>query len=144
MEHLKVGIIDQSKIWLAPFERSVNDSRQVINFNSLNGFKEKTTNIFKTTNRCTSSPFLFMDLKHQIFYKYCVLSCVHKLSNPLIIKKAYNNYCYMLFGVFKADCLIYLTVHGHLGSNFVVGEKCSHIHLLACWRRCILHSFDDR
>ena len=93
---------------------------------------EKTTNIFKTTNRCTSSPFLFMDLKHQIFYKYCALSCVHKLSNPLIIKKAYNNYCYMLFGVFKADCSIILTVHGHRGLNFVVGEKCSHIHLLAC------------
>ena len=49
-----------------------------------------------------------------------------------MIKKAYNNYCYMLFGVFNADCLIYLTVHGHRGLNFVVGEKCSHIHLLAC------------
>ena len=27
-----------------------------------------------------------MGLKHQlVFYKYCVLSCVYKLSNPLII-----------------------------------------------------------
>ena len=51
-----------------------------------------------------------MGLKHQMFYKYCVLSCVHNLSNPLVIKKAYNNYCYMLFGVFKADCLIYFMV----------------------------------
>ena len=71
-------------------------------------------------------------VKHQMFYKYCVLRYVHKLSNPLIIKKVYNNYCYMLFGVFKADCSIILTVYGHRGLNFVVGEKCSHIHLLAC------------
>ena len=26
-----------------------------------------------------------MGLKHQVFYKYCVLSCVYELSNPLII-----------------------------------------------------------
>ena len=85
-EHLNVRIIDQSKIWPVPCERIVSDSPQVINFNSLNGFKEKTTNIFKTTNRCTCSPCFFMGLKHQlVFYKYCVLSCVYKLSNPLII-----------------------------------------------------------